>query len=135
MENDALKREVSPRAELLEMLKLEQTFVERGGYGSLVGTPREDPIPLRESVTCLNFGKTESEQRDPCDRCWLMAFVPGEHRSEVLPCHHITLNKSGETVASLRNADRDRLNEALCGWLRNSIAWLEGRAGTASKSC
>ena len=80
------------REEVLEMLKLEIGMVADGGYGSSVRTPRVEPQHFRDSVVCLNFG--EKEKPEPCDRCWLMDFVPPEHQKRELPCHHIQIGRA-----------------------------------------
>lgn len=114
------------RKELLEMLKLEMGMVADGGYGASVRTPRREPAYFRDSVVCLNFGKKEDETWEACDRCWLLQFVPSEHRQRILPCHYIPLNQKGETLVSLETAgDRERREQVLHGWLRATIERLE----------
>ena len=101
--------------ELLVMLKLEEAIVAAVGY------VRNQPF--RDSITCLDFGR---ESLEPCDQCWLMGFVPREHHPNALPCHQISLNQDGETVASLVAAgDRERLKQAIIAWLRGAIANVE----------
>ena len=53
-----------------------------------------------------------------------MDFVPPEHRTDPVPCHHIPLNYRGQTVEEL-SGDQLRLEESLGGWLRWQIAKLE----------
>jgi hypothetical protein len=113
------------RLEIVEKLKLELNILQDGGYGRSVRTPNVEPIYLRDSVTCLNFGREDSE-REPCYQCFLMDFVPAERAGRELPCHHIPLNDAGETVASLRGSgDKDRLEQALKEWLTTTIQRLE----------
>ena len=101
--------------ELLVMLKLEEAVVAAVGY------VRKQPF--RDSITCLDFGR---ESLEPCDQCWLMRFVPSEHHPDALPCHQISLNENGETVASLvASGDRERLKQVMMAWLRGTIANVE----------
>lgn len=113
------------RVETIEKLKLELNILQDGGYGRSVRTPRVEPVYLRDSVTCLNFGRTEPE-REPCYRCFLMDFVPAEQAGKELPCHHIPLNDAGDTIASLQESkNKERLEQALREWLVNTIKKLE----------
>lgn len=115
MENAIPNNERHSREELLVMLKLEEAVVAAVGY------VRKQPF--RDSLTCLDFGR---ESLEPCDQCWLMDFVPPEYHQNALPCHQISLNQNGETVASLVAAgDRERLKQAILAWLRGAIAKLE----------
>ena len=101
--------------ELLVMLKLEEAVVTAVGYLR--------NRPFRDSITCVDFGR---ESLEPCDGCWLMSFVPREYHQNALPCHQISLNQNGESVASLASAgDRERLKQAILAWLRGTIAKLE----------
>lgn len=115
----------SRRLETIEKLKLEMSILKDGGYGRSVRTPRVEPTYLRDTITCLNYGRQE-EEREPCERCFLMEFVPPEHAQLELPCHHIPLNASGDTIASLRDkGKREQLEQALLEWLDNTIRRLE----------
>ena len=101
--------------ELLVMLKLEEAVVVAVGY------VRNQPF--RDSITCVDFGR---ESLQPCDGCWLMSFVPREYHQNALPCHQISLNQNGETVAGLASTgDRERLRQTILAWLRGTIAKLE----------
>ena len=112
-----------PLEDLLAKLKMEEAIVAKGGYGPSVRTPQVRLQAFRDSISCLNFA---SESLEPCDQCWLMDFVPGDHHQNTLPCHHIALNESGETVASLTpTGDPGRLQQALLTWLRSNIAKVE----------
>jgi hypothetical protein len=120
------------RKEVLEMLKLEMGMVRDGGYAPSVRTPRATPTIFRDSVVCLNFGKTEDETWEACERCWLVQFVPRQHRNRLLACHFIPLNEQGETLASLEAAgDRERTEQVLHGWLRARLAEAEKEEGCA----
>ncbi len=112
------------RIETIEKLKLEQGILQDGGYGRSVRTPRVEPQYFRDSITCLNFGLIEDRQ--PCDHCFLMEFVPRDKQNLELPCHHIPLNAEGDTIASLENqGNRGRLEEVLAQWIARTVERLE----------
>jgi hypothetical protein len=108
---------------LLDVLKFELEFLEQGGYGRL---PREAWRPrfiFEDSPTCMNFN---SKDREPCEECLLMQFVPESARQEQVPCTHIPLSAYGETLDSLyRTGTQQELEEALGAWLRATIRRLE----------
>ena len=106
-------------------------MVADGGYGSSVRTPRLEPQHFRDSVVCLNFG--EKEKPEPCDRCWLMDFVPPEHQKRELPCHHIPLTTQGGSVDDLEALNnQQKLEENLAAWLRSTIRKLEAERAAGS---
>jgi len=112
------------KQEMIDKLKLEAGILRDGGYNPSVREPHAQPRIFRDSVTCLNVGL--EVKKEPCANCLLMVFVPPEHRDRENPCHHITLNAKGDTVASLEAAgDRDNLEKALLGWLDKTIATAE----------
>jgi hypothetical protein len=108
---------------LLEVLKFELEFLEQGGYGRL---PRESWRPrfiFEDSPTCMNFN---SKDREPCEECLLMQFVPEDSRTKQVPCTHIPLSMNGETLESLyRTGTQQQIEEALGTWLRTTIHRLE----------
>jgi hypothetical protein len=111
-------------SDTLELLNFELGFVEAGGYGRSVRTPWKPTSVFQDSLSCLNFG--DPDRPHPCSECLLMDFVPVEHRSDDIPCHHIPLNEAGETVDQLEwEGDQRRLEEAVKGWLRTAILQLE----------
>jgi hypothetical protein len=140
---------------VLNALKIELKFCELGGYNAPVpgrlparaeGNAPTSTIILdasarearkvrsvfQDSPSCLNYGLEAREH--PCSECWLMAFVPPEMRGEAVPCHHIPLNKRGDTVATLGGpGDAPEIQEAVLDWLRATIQQLEG-APAKSKS-
>lgn len=110
--------------DLLELLKMELDFVEKGGYGRSVRTPWKETSPFRDSLTCVNYALPEKAH--PCDECHLIDFVPPEKRDETLPCHFIPLNESGDTVEDLEtNGNQEKLEEALKQWMRRKIHEME----------
>jgi hypothetical protein len=42
--------------DMLEVLKEELDFIEKGGYGRSVRTPWKPKSPFQDSLTCLNYG-------------------------------------------------------------------------------
>lgn len=109
---------------LLELLKAELDFIEKGGYGRSVKTPWRETSPFRDSLTCVNYALPEKAH--PCAECHLIDFVPREKDHEELPCHFIPLNEAGETVATLEG-DQAKLEETLKAWMRSKINEIEAR--------
>lgn len=106
--------------DILEVLQAELDFIEKGGYGRSVRTPWQAKSPFQDSLTCINYAYPEKVH--PCNECHLIDFVPGDRRSEEIPCHFIPLNESGETLVQLEgDDDQKKLEEALKGWLRARI--------------
>ncbi|HYB60558.1 MAG TPA: hypothetical protein VEH50_03675 [Methylomirabilota bacterium] len=110
------------RNELISKLKLELAIAERGGYYPSPRDPQQSPRIFRDSISCLNAGLEKKEH--PCTECFLMCFVPSEHRDEPEPCHFIPLNSQRDTVASL-GPDPDVVRGPLIAWLRRTIDDLE----------
>jgi len=111
--------------DILEILKSELNFIEKGGYGRSVRTPHTPTITFQDSISCMEFPTHRHDEG-----CALMRFVPPEYRSECVPCHFIPLNRAGETAATLGACgDQERLEEALKGWLKSTIAQLEQARG------
>jgi hypothetical protein len=110
--------------DLLEVLKFELIFLEKGGYGR---TPREPWRPqyvFEDSPTCMNYDSKENP--GPCSACVLMHLVPPERRSEKIPCRHIPLDTTGQTLDSLYRYDNQYETEEVVGnWLRATIRRLE----------
>lgn len=112
------------KKEALESLKLEVQMIERGGYQPSVRAPRTEIRIFRDSASCPNLGLLEKVT--PCAHCYLMEFVPAEHRTKDDACHYIPLNDFGDTVASLEAEDNPEKTQGLVlGWLRRQIAQLE----------
>ena len=117
--------------DILELLKTELDFIEKGGYGRSVRTPWQRTSPFRGSLTCVNYALPEKTH--PCSECHLIDFVPRDKQGEELPCHAIPLNESGETVESLEG-DQSKLEAALKAWMRRKIDDLEAQRTAESKS-
>jgi hypothetical protein len=106
--------------EVLDLLRLELRFLELGLYRA--PTPGRPLFVLEDSPTCPRYGAAT------CPNCGLMQFVPSECRSEPVPCHHIPLNDTGETVDSLyQTGTQEELEKALGKWLSATIKKLEGK--------
>jgi len=109
---------------VLELLKTELDFIEKGGYGRSVRTPWKSTSPFRESLTCVNYALPEKAH--PCSECHLIDFVPSDKRSGELPCHAIPLNAAGDTVESLEcENNQAKLEDALKEWMRARIKEIE----------
>jgi hypothetical protein len=110
--------------DVLDVLKFELDFIEKGGYGRSVRTPWLPTSIFQDSLTCLNFG--DPNRSHPCEECLLMALVPQEHCSEEVPCHHIPLTPEGKTIQQLeQNEGREDTEEVVKSWLRRMIKILE----------
>src|SRR5262245_17122805 len=110
--------------DILELLKAELDFIEKGGYGRSVKTPWKPTSSFRDSLTCVNYALPEKAH--PCSECHLIDFVPRGRENDQVPCHAIPLNAAGETVESLEN-NQARLEEALKEWMRRKIDEIEAR--------
>lgn len=112
--------------DILEILKAELDFVEKGGYGRSVRTPWLATSGFQDSPSCLCYPEHSHESQ-----CLLMQFVPKELQTEHVPCHHIPLSEDGETLATLEaRGDRQALEKAMKRWLRERIEHIEQeRAG------
>jgi hypothetical protein len=110
--------------DILDLLKSELDFIEKGGYGRSVRTPWKATSPFRDSLSCVNYALPEKAH--PCAECHLIDFVPADKRGEELPCHAIPLNAAGDTVESLEQEDNQaKLEEALKEWMGAKIKELE----------
>ena len=110
--------------DVLEVLKAELDFIEKGGYGRSVRTPWKPTSVFVDSPSCLNLD--DPDRSRPCNECLLMEFVPPERRAESVPCHRIPLNKRDATVDSLAAGDdQGKLEETVKNWLRGMIRSIE----------
>jgi hypothetical protein len=110
--------------DLLDILKFELEFLEAGGYGRSPRTPQKPTLIFEDSLTCLNY--YHKENRQPCNDCLLMQFVPAARHAEEIPCRHIPLNETGKTIDSLYRAGTQiELEEAMRDWLHATIQRLE----------
>ena len=120
--------------DILEVLRAELDYIEKGGYGRSVRAPQRPTSIFQDSLTCLNFGYPYRAR--PCAECALDSFVPPERRADEVPCHHIPLGADGATVAGLEAEDnQSRLEERVKAWLRAKIKEIEeARAAAVSPS-
>jgi hypothetical protein len=110
--------------DILDVLKFELKFLEKGGYGS---SPRESwrqHLVFEDSPSCLNYDTKEHPL--PCTDCILMQLVPPEQRGEKIPCRHIPLTKEGETLETLyKYGTQGEIEDAMRQWLRTTIQQIE----------
>ena len=110
--------------DVLDVLKAELDFIEKGGYGRSVRTPWQPKSALQDSLTCINYG--DPSRIHPCSECQLLSFVGPEYQTESIPCHFIPLNEEGETVHALELKDNEAMLERkLKEWLRGKIQEIE----------
>ena len=110
--------------DILEILKAELDFIEKGGYGRSVRTPWQARSAFQDSLTCINYGYPY--RAHPCKECHLLDFVSPEHQTEEVPCHHIPLNEAGETLCTMYNmATIDEIEHSVREWLHKRIAEIE----------
>jgi hypothetical protein len=115
-----------------EVLKFELNFLGKGGYGHSPREPWRAQLIFEDSPTCMNYD-TKSHP-GPCNDCFLMQFVPPESRGEKVPCRHIPLTNAGETLNDLyRGGTQQEIEDALGGWLRDTIARLEAERAALGK--
>ncbi len=108
----------------LQVLRFELDFIEEDGYGRSVRTPWKATSIFQDSPTCINFG--DPHRSRPCEECLLLDFVPPGRRNEAVPCHHIPLNVTGQTVQALvEKGNQARLEEAVQKWLEMTIKMIE----------
>jgi hypothetical protein len=115
-----------PRLEILNLLKQELAFLERGGYGGAL--PWRPVSIFLDSPSCPN--RLDAERSTPCPECWLFQFVPERFHQEMDPCHFIALNNDGETVHSMsRQYTQVEVEEAVLSWLKAEIQRMEELEG------
>jgi hypothetical protein len=52
--------------------------------------------------------------------------VPPEKRNLLIPCHHIPLNSTGDTIAKLyESGNQEQVDQVFHDWLRATIQRLE----------
>jgi hypothetical protein len=119
--------------DLLDVLKFELEFMEKGGYGRSPREPWRPQFIFEDSPTCMNYDCKENP--GPCSDCVLMHWIPDEHREEKAACRHIPLGPSGETLDSLyRYGDQQEIEGAVATWLRATISQLEAQRKSARRN-
>ena len=115
--------------DILELLKEELDFIDKGGYGRSVRTPWQPKSAFQDSLTCINYGYPY--RAHPCNECHLLDFVSPEHQAEEVPCHFIPLNAAGETIEHLESGDNEaKLERTVKDWLRARINEIEEERAT-----
>jgi hypothetical protein len=110
------------RVEIVNSLKRELAFLERGGYGGAM--PWRPVAMFLDSPSCPN--RLDTEHSTPCSQCWLFQFVPERFHQEMEACHFIPLNRDGESVHSMtRQYTPGEVEAALKNWLQGEIRHLE----------
>ena len=110
--------------DILDLLKDELVFIERGGYGRSVRTPWTPKSVFQDSLSCLNYGYPY--RAHPCAECRLLDFVGSQDHSQTIPCHFIPLNEAGNTVDELElEGDESKTTNAVKAWLRQKISQIE----------
>src|SRR6516162_10891305 len=112
-----------PRS-LLDVLRAELEFIEKGGYRHKARAPWRPPFMFQDSPTCLNFDPFQPPK--PCSDCVLTQLVPENARLHKVPCRYIPLNAKGETVDSFyRTGTQEELEAAVLQWIKATIERLE----------
>ena len=112
--------------DLLRALKEELSFLDNGGYGRPFRSDWRPTLLFRDSPISVNFQSSDPLQ--PCSACRLFQLIPPESRSAFIPCHHIALIKSSETIATLyRQGTQLQLDTAYRQWLLKTIQEVEQR--------
>ena len=110
--------------DILEVLKQERDFIEKGGYGRSVRTLWQPKSIFQESLSCLNYGYPY--RAHPCTECQLIDFVDAEDRSRPVPCHSIPLDEAGDTIEKLElEGNESRMENAVKRWLEARISQIE----------
>jgi hypothetical protein len=112
------------KRDVLEVLKFELAFLEQGGYGRSVKTPWKPTSIFQDSLSCINFN--DPTRPHACSECMLNDLVPPEAQTENVPCHHIPMNASGETIDSMeRQYNQQEMEDAVKNWLKEAITRIE----------
>lgn len=109
---------------LLQKLRDELAFIERGGYRETGMRQWRPQFIFEDSPMCLNRDPTQKHV--PCSECVLMAFIPPDATERRAPCRYIPLNEKGETIDSFyRFGTHEELEAAVTSWLKHAISELE----------
>jgi hypothetical protein len=112
------------KRDLLEVLKDELEFTEKGGYRNPIRAPWRPQFMFQDSLSCLNF--EVSQHPKPCSDCALMQLVPADSQQTKYPCRYIPLNEQGDTLDLLyRTGTQKEIETTFIGWLKPTITRLE----------
>lgn len=110
--------------DILEVLKDELVFIEKGEYERSVRTPWLPKSIFQDSQTCLNYGYPY--RAHPCAECHLLDFVSQKDHAQTVPCHFIPLNDAGNTLEELELEGNERKLETMVKkWLQGKINQIE----------
>lgn len=118
----------------LSTLKKELEFLNQGGYRKAIGSRQplfcmESSVHWRKPSFFEDSPSCPKERYCPCNPegdCVLLGFVPAGQRHKAVPCRHIPLNETGETIHSLEQAStHDEIEETLRNWLVRIIGSLQ----------
>jgi hypothetical protein len=112
------------KRELLDVLKAELEFLEKGSYRHPTRAAWRPQFMFQDSPSCLNFDPTQHPK--PCSDCALMQLVPADSQERKFPCRYIVLNEQGDTLGSLyRTGTQDEIESVFTQWLKMTIVGLE----------
>jgi hypothetical protein len=112
------------KRDLLDVLKAELEFLEKGGYRHPARAAWRPQFMFQDSPTCLNFDPTQHPK--PCSDCALMQLVPADSQDRKFSCRYIALNEQGDTLDSLyRTGTQEEIESVFTQWLKTTIARLE----------
>ena len=112
------------RRTVLQLLKNELEFLDKGGYRQHPRSPWRAPYIFEDSPSCPN--STERARPHLCEECWLTQFVAPELHEEQVPCRFVDLTGNGVTVDSLyRCGTPAESEETLRSWLQRRIHEVE----------
>jgi hypothetical protein len=114
------RRDMRNAKHKLGVLMRELEFLENGGYRLAMGW--RPPFIFEDSPTCPRLPFSAC----PNTACALKDFVPEERRNQTIPCRHIPLNETDETLHTLYStATNGEIEQVLWEWLHKTIAELE----------
>ena len=121
------------KRDLLEVLKAELAFLEKGGYRHTARAEWRPQFMFQDSPTCLNFDPTKPLQ--PCRDCVIRRLVPMKDTDRNIPCRFIQLNEQGGTIDSFyRAGSLEELENAVTAWLRKMISRLAEEKAESSET-
>lgn len=116
--------------DLLDVLKAELAFLEKGGYGRSPHESWRQPLIFEDSPSCMNYDS--KDHAEPCSSCVLFQLVPPQFRGNKISCRHIPFNAESETLDSLsRYSHQFEIEQVFGNWLRTIIATIEKERQTS----
>ena len=112
------------KRQLVDVLRQELEFVEKGGYRHPSHAAWRPQFMFQDSPTCLNLNSSDIPA--PCTDCVMLQAVPADSQQRKFPCRYIPLNERGETLDLLyRAGTQEETQAAFKSWLKSTIARLE----------